>query len=201
MNRKPHRKILIWAVSFVILCSRAIQAQVINFDVPGGAGAANYSGQGAYPDPGNNYWNPIAGGGTTGSTGRLSDGVTHSPVTLTSQLGGNYGTQGTQGTPAALQQPYEYNNAALQADTLNQVPAGTYNLYLYGINNTGTRGTIFTVSTSKTAPVNQSTVNTPASLTSFASGADYVVFTNLVVGADGTITFTWAGNADPDVEL
>ena len=183
----------------VILCSRAIQAQVINFDVPGGAGAANYSGQGAYPDPGNNYWNPIVGGGTTGATNRLSDGVTHSPITLTSQLGGTYGTQGTQGTPAALQQPYEYNNAALQTDTLNNVPAGTYNLYLYGINNTGTRGTIFTASTSMMAPVSQSTVNTPASLTTFTPGADYVVFNNIVVGTDGAITFTWVGN--PNVIL
>jgi hypothetical protein len=183
----------------MIFCSRAIHAQVINFDVPGGAGAANYSGQGANSDPGNNYWNPIVGGGTTGATNRLSDGLTNSPITLTSQLGGTYGTQGTQGTPAALQQPYEYNNAALQTDTLNHVPAGTYNLYLYGINNTGTRGTIFTVSTPVMAPISQSTVNTPASLTAFALGADYVVFSNIVVGTVGTITFTWVGN--PDVTL
>ncbi len=114
-----HWRILILAAVYILLCDHAIQAQVINFDVPGGAGAANYSGQGAYPDPGNNYWNPIAGGGTTGTSNRLSDGVTPSPITLTSQLGGTYGTQGTQGTPAGLQQPYEYNNAALQTDTLN----------------------------------------------------------------------------------
>jgi len=182
-----------------MLCGRLAEAQVINFDVPGGAGAVNYSGQGAYSDPGNNYWNPIVGGGTTGATNRLSDGITPSPVTLTSQLGGTYGSQGTQGTPAALQQPYEYNNGVLQTDTLNNVPAGTYNLYLYGINNTGTRGTIFTVSTSVMTPVSQGTVNTPASLTAFAQGADYVIFSNVVVGTAGTITFTWVGN--PNVTL
>src|ERR1700676_4662263 len=174
MNTKNHRSILTLMALCVILCSHAIQAQVVNFDVPGGAGAANYSGQGAYPDPGNNYWNPIVGGGTTGATNRFSDGVTHSPITLTSQLGGTYGTQGTQGTPAALQQPYEYNNAILRTDTLNNVTASTYNLYLYGINNTGTRGKIFTVSTSVMPPISQSTVNTPASLTTFTPGADYV---------------------------
>src|SRR6267378_7042087 len=114
-------------------------------------------------------------------------------------MGGTFGTQGAQGTPGGLQQPYEYNNVALRTDTLNHVPAGTYSLYLYGINNTGTRGTIFTVSTSVMPPVSQRTVNTPASLTTFVLGADYVVFSNLVVGADGTITFTWAGN--PDVTL
>jgi hypothetical protein len=76
------------------------------------------------------------------------------------------------------------------------VPAGTYHLYLYGINNTGTRGTIFTVSTSLMPPVMQRTVNTPASLTTFSQGADYVVFSNVVVGADGTLTFSFLGNQD-----
>lgn len=181
------------------LSKLVVQAQVINFDVPGGAGAANYSGQGAYADPGHNYWNPVVGGGATGSNGLLSDGITRSPITLTAESGGTYGTQGTQGTPAALQQPYEYNNVALRTDTLNHVPAGTYDLYLYGINNTGTRGTTFTVSTSLMAPVSQSTYNTPASLTGFVRGADYVVFSNIVAGADGTITFTWVGNPEVTV--
>ena len=118
------------------------------------------------------------------------------PITLTSQMGGTFGTQGTQGTPAALQQPYEYNNAALRTDTLNNVPAGTYNLYLYGINNDGTRGTTFTVYTPVMAPIILTTSNTPASLTSFIQGADYVIFSNVVVGTLGTITFTWTSNAN-----
>ncbi len=181
------------------LSGRAGWAQVINFDVPGGAGAANYSGQGAYADPGHNYWNPVVGGGTTGPNDFLSDGTTPSPITLTSELGGTYGTQGTQGSPAALQQPYQYNSAALQTDKLNHVPSGTYDLYLYGINNTGTRGTTFTVSTSLAAPISQSTFNTPTSLYNFIRDADYVVFSNIVVGADGTITFTWVGNPEVTV--
>jgi hypothetical protein len=192
-------KALILSALCIGLCDTATLAQVINFDVPGGAGAANYSGQGAYPDPGNNYWNPVVGNGTTGPNSYLSDGVTPSSITLTSQMGGAYGTQGTQGTPAGLQQPYQYNNAALRTDKLNNVSAGTYNLYLYGINNTGTRGTIFTVSTSLMAPVTLSTSNTPASLNSFILGADYVVFSNIVVGTDGGITFTWVGNPNVTV--
>ncbi|MGA9777598.1 MAG: hypothetical protein WBS33_04940 [Verrucomicrobiia bacterium] len=192
-------KILILSALCLGLCGTATWAQVINFDVPGGAGATNYSGQGAYPDPGNNYWNPVVGNGTTGATNLLSDGVTASPITLMSQMGGTYGTQGPQGTPAALQQPYEYNNAALRTDTLNNVPAGTYNLYLYGINSTGTRGTTFTVYTPVMSPVTLTTSNTPASLTSFIQGADYVIFSNVVVGTLGTITFTWTSNADVTV--
>ena len=180
-------------------CGVMTHAQVINFDVPGGAGAANYSGQGACSDPGNNYWNPVVGNGTTGATNLLSDGITPTPITLTSQMGGTYGTQGTQGTPAALQQPYQYNNAALRTDTLNNVPAGTYNLYLYGINNTGTRGTTFTVYTPVMSPIILTTSNTPASLNSFIQGADYVIFSNVVVGTLGTITFTWTSNANVTV--
>ena len=202
MNTKL--RILILSAVCLGLCNTATQAQVINFDVPGGAGAANYSGQGAYSDPGNNYWNPVAGNGTTGATNLLSDGATPTPVTLTSQMGGTYGAQGSQGTPAGLQQPYQYNNAATRTDTLNNVPAGTYNLYLYGINNDGTRGTTFTVYTPVMAPVTLVTSNTPASLTSFIQGADYVVFSNIVVGTLGTITFTWTSNANvthiPNIE-
>ena len=56
-----HWRFLILAALCIGLCGNATQAQVINFDVPGGAGAANYSGQGAYSDPGNNYWNPVVG--------------------------------------------------------------------------------------------------------------------------------------------
>src|SRR5579859_1069633 len=162
----PLASLVLLSLSAVLFTSKA-GGQVINFDVPGGAGAANYSGQGAYSDPGHNHWNPIWGGKTTGATNLLSDGVTHSPITLTSELGGTFGTQGTQGTAGGLQQPYEYNSAALQADTLNNVPAGTYNLYLYGINNDGTRGTTYTVSTAVMSPATLSTSNTVASLTSF----------------------------------
>jgi hypothetical protein len=200
-NANPFSSLIFPVLTAICLMLNRHEApgQVINFDVPGGAGAANYLGQGAYSDPGHNYWNPVVGGGTTGAGNYLSDGVTLSPITLTSQLGGTYGSQGAQGTAAALQQPYEYNNGALQVDTLNNVPAGTYNLYLYGINNTGTRGTIFTVSTPLMAPISQGTVNLPSSLTNFTYGADYVVFSNVVVGTAGSITFTWIGN--PNVML
>jgi hypothetical protein len=187
-------KTLLPAALFAVFCCNATQAQVINFDVPGGAGATNYSGQGAYSDPGNNHWNPVVGNGTTPATNLLSDGVTSSPITLTSQMGGTFGTQGTQGTPSALQLPYQYNSAVRRTNTLNNVPAGTYNLYLYGINNTGTRGTTFTVSTSVMSPVTRSTYNTPASLTSFVQDADYVVFSNVVLAAAGPIIFTWTAN-------
>jgi hypothetical protein len=199
LNILISRILRIWAIFLAWLGIVSSHAQVINFDVPGGAGATNFFGQGVYAEPANNFWNPVLGGGTTSATNLLSDGVTHSPITLTSQLGGTFGTQGAQGTPAALQQPYQYNNAVRRTNTLNNVPAGTYDLYLYGINNTGTRGTTFTVSTPAMGTVTGSTVNTPGSLTRFTPGADYTVFRNVVLATAGTITFTWTGN--PNVAL
>jgi hypothetical protein len=199
MGFSPERAISSLVILLVSLCPFAAHTQVINFDVPGGAGAVNYFGQGAYPDPGNNYWNPVKGGGTTAATNRSSDGITASAITLTSQLGGTFGTQGGQGTPAALQSPYEYNSAIRRTNTLNNVPPGTYNLYLYGINNLGNRGTTFSVFTAATPSITLSTSNTPASLTTFIAGADYVVFSNIVLTMTGTIAFTWTAN--PNVAL
>src|SRR5260370_11125135 len=88
---------------------------------------------------------------------------------------------------------------------MDTTPAGTYNLYLYGNNGGGAGGlvgdqndwgTIFTVSSDLTLATSLSTSNRAASLTSntFIQGADYVVFSNVVVGAGGTITFTWTAN-------
>ncbi len=147
MKQKTHRSILILAVLTGLMCSRAVEAQVVNFDVPGGAGAANYSGQGAYPDPGNNYWNPIVGGGTTGATNRWSNGATHSPITLTSQLGGTYGTAGTQGTAGGITNNLMSITTVCCRPTPSEQCSPPVSIIstFYGINNTGTRGTIFTV--------------------------------------------------------
>ena len=179
-------------------CISTIQP-VVNFDAPGGLGGINYSGQGAYSDPGHNYWNPFAFGGTTAAATN-SDGVTISPITLTDNSPNNYNPgQGTQGTPAGLESPFAYeNNGVVVADVLSNVPPGTYSLYLYGKNsdnsgNNANRGTTFTAFTSSTAASTRSTVNSVTS--AFTQGNDYVEFTNLVVGTNGQINFTYTANA------
>ncbi|HVU27573.1 MAG TPA: glycoside hydrolase N-terminal domain-containing protein [Verrucomicrobiae bacterium] len=170
-------------------------AQVINFDAPGGLGAANYSGQGALSDSGNNYWNPVVKGGTT-TGGLLSDGVTASSITLTDNSPNSYGQQSAQGTPGGLEAPFlDENNGSTVSNTLNNVPAGTYDLYLYGKNDNSSdadRGTSFTVSAGGTFYGTKSTANSVT--TTFTEGNDYVVFSNLVVGTDGKIAFTYAAN-------
>jgi hypothetical protein len=173
----------------------------INFDVPGGAGGANYVGQGAYSDPGNNYWNAIVANGTT-PAGTNSDGVTLNTITFTEAQTGQFqgGTFTTEGTPQALEYYYaDVTSSATNTCTLNNVPAGTYNLYLYGING-GTggtrsdRGTTFTVSSDSTPATSQSTVNTSSGFTSFIQGNSFVLFTNILVGTGSTITFTYSHN-------
>jgi Concanavalin A-like lectin/glucanases superfamily/Immunoglobulin domain len=207
---------------------------VVNFDVPGGVGGINYNATGAFPDvAGHTYWNPIAqvmGTGTTTPPSTNSDGVTTSGVTLTVNTaayaeGGQYGLYGaydnsagsTANTPVALEANYLFiNNTFTPAfavntiqNTLNNVPPGNYNLYLYGndgghasgyqgLGSQNDWGTTFTVSSDVTAPVTLNTSNETATYTSdtFIPGADYVVFSNVVVGAGGTITFTWTPNTN-----
>src|ERR1700677_4929024 len=81
--------------AWVLLCGSVADAQVVNFDVPGGLGGDNFSGQGAYLDPGDNYWNPVVANGRTPAA-TDADGVTTSTITLTEAEAGNY--QG--GSPA-----------------------------------------------------------------------------------------------------
>ena len=205
---------------------------VVNFDVPGGIGGVNYAGHGAFADTSTNtYWNPIVqtgGIGTSEIPATNSDGVTTSQVTLTldsnSYAEGNvYGEYGTYdnsagapaNTPAALEGNYLFvDNTSVPtaatniiSNTLNNVPPGTYNLYLYGNNGGGAGGdvgqqndwgTVFTVASDLTASNSLSTSNRAASFTSnaFIEGADYVVFSNIAVGAGGTITFTFTPNTD-----
>ena len=158
-------------------------------------GGVNYSGQGAYSDPGHNYWNPVRFQGTT-SKGRLSDGVTASPITLTDTSPKSYNAgQGAQNTPAGLESPYALEKSySVITNTLNNVPAGTYDLYLYGKNGVdqADRGTIFAASVDGISYDTRSTVNSVT--TSFIQGDDYVEFTNLTVGAGGTIIFTYTAN-------
>jgi hypothetical protein len=206
---------------------------VINFDVPGGAGETNYAGYGAYPDlAGHTYWNPVvqvSGNGTTPAPGTNSDGVTTSQITLALDIdlysdpsGAQYGPYATYdnsagaptNTPAALESDYLYVQNSFTptqatntiTNTLNNVPAGTYNLYLYG-NDGGVTGgyggysndwgTSFTVFSDVTSATTLSTSNSPAlAANHFIQGGDYVVFSNLVVGAGGIITFSYTANVD-----
>ena len=114
----------------------------INFDAPGASsGAVNYFGQGAYADPGNNYWNAIVANGTT-PPAKFADGSTPSPITLTCSSDSLYSVKqhGVAGTPSALELPFFISkHKQPKTCTLNDVPPGIYTLYLCGINGAGLR--------------------------------------------------------------
>ncbi len=202
--KKIKRLILASLVAFAAISSA--HAQIVNFDSPNIFGSLhNFSGQGAISDPGNNVWNGIGGtgsnytytGGTTSGT-YLSDGsMASSPVVLTLPASGSYnsGEQGAAGTPGGLLAPFIFTTNGVKTATLTNVAAGTYNLVLYGYNyQDGDRGAIFTASTSLTPVTTLATSNTLAGGTAFIAGDNYVEFNNLVVGSDGTITFTYNAN-------
>jgi len=74
-------------------------------------------------------------------------------------------------------------------ETLNNVPAGTYNLYLYGQNGTyNGRGAVFTLD-----GVSESAINRNGSGNAFVNGANYVEFTDITLANKGSILFTYSG--------
>ncbi|HEX3801022.1 MAG TPA: LamG-like jellyroll fold domain-containing protein [Verrucomicrobiae bacterium] len=174
-----------------------VNVTAINFDVAGGVGGINFSGQGAFSNPGLNYWNPIKANGTT-SPGTNSDGQSVSLVTFTEAENGDYqgGSPTTQGTVAELEYHFAYaNNSSTQTCSLNNVSPGTYTLYLYGKNDNqgdGNRGATFSVTSGGVSYGTQSTTNHVDSV--FTLGNDYVVFSGIVVGTNGNITFTYTHN-------
>jgi hypothetical protein len=108
------------------------------------------------------------------------------------------GAQGGNGTPAALENFYLYaNNSRTATNSLNHVPAGIYNLCLYGSSAVfPDRGATFSVWTTNPpvayASLSTSNNNIKGNL-SFTNGSDYVVFSNVTVTA-GSIYFSYVAN-------
>ena len=201
----------------------AVQAQmVLNYEVPGSYGAPAYSGQGAYSDPGNNFWNPVPGSSGTSGGGfgdLLADGATVTSITLTMASYQTYNNGGDGGTDPAiggLMAPFILeNNGTPVTGTFNNVPNGVYDLFLYGGNYPDQdRATSFTVNgvTQSTLGINYNQLNHTSALNAFTQGgafdnanpttgslgpnaapANYVEFANLDVTA-GSLVFSFAAN-------
>jgi len=116
----------------------------LNFDVPEGR-RHDFSGQGAMRIPA-----IICGisfrGGPRSATNLLSDESRTDPITLI-RNSGHLGARERRNGPRRLQQP---TNITVQCAgrILSKRSCGTYDLYPYGINNTGDAGDDFTVSRS-----------------------------------------------------
>jgi len=136
------------------------------------------------------------------NVGNATSAGTHTPVTLSLTYNGDNGSQTgvTQGTPSAI-----LSVAALTPNattpgtfTLSNVPAGTYNLFLYGANYDGDRGAVFTVSSGSPVGGFTATMNPGGGpLNSFILGGDYVEFTGVTPDGSGNITGTWGAVSNP----
>jgi hypothetical protein len=165
------------------------QLITVNFDAPGGIGGTNYAGAGA--DTGgvtNEYWNPITFDGTT-SSDLTSNGSTPTNVTFT-DTSADYVTSGGP-TDISLFTPFirvdgNNGNSGDDTETLSNVSAGVYDLYIYSQNGGyAGRGGIFTLG---------STVQTVANSgdqSSFVLGVNYTEFTNITLETAGSISFTY----------
>ena len=169
---------------------------IVNFDAPGGLGSTNYTGAGA--DTGGvtpEYWNPIAADGTS-EAGLASDGVTLTGVTFIDQTPGayNFGSP----SPIALFNPYLDGSAgANESEKLNNVPAGTYNLYIYSQNGGyADRGGEFTVN-----GVTQNVSNDGTDHSTFINGVNYTEFTGITLTTPGTISITFQTGSHGEADL
>ncbi|HPP54086.1 MAG TPA: hypothetical protein PK777_14130, partial [Thermoguttaceae bacterium] len=203
-------------------------AGVINVDFqPGGDGggqAASYTGQGAYPDPGNNTWNIVApatnqvfspSGGYYNSNVVVSSLVDSSgaatPVGLTVYADpntppNNTGAYATYSTAPDLAQNainlardyiIAFNSTTQRIEISGLNPNAWYDLYLYGSGDVPIRRTLFEITGANLTSQNLRTRGVPGGTHNLQKGNDYVVANAIRPTPGGMITvhYTTAGNS------
>lgn len=182
------------------------------------------SGSGPWPQPPGDIGNPYAaynagagwvtssgtslfvfGTSTSNTTANATSSGQVSPITLTlSNYVGDSG-QGNvggdivpNGAPSFLLGEAAVNNGSKPAEvfTLNNVPAGTYGLYLYGANYDNNRGTAFSLNSGTahngiSATLNNQ-VDSPAQ--TFVEGQNFVIFQNVTPNGSNQIVITATPN-------
>lgn len=160
-------------LTVALLGSTAASAQLlvvnVNFNERGGSA---YSGQGAFADVGNNFWNDVQS--TTGASGLLaSNGTTETGISVSISGVNGLGTGTTPSFAPLLFDQYLHFGGNPASFIISGLSPGTpYELYLYGQSGTGQptdRMVDFTV--------NGSTQTiTGANVGSFIPGVNFVVF-------------------------
>jgi hypothetical protein len=132
----------------------------------------------------------------TSEAGLASDGVTLTGVTFTDQTPGgfNYGSP----SPIPLFNPYlDGGGAANETETLNNVPAGTYNLYIYSQNGGfADRGGQFTLN-----GVTQNVSNDGTDHSTFINGVNYTKFTGITLIKTGSISIKFQTGSHGEADL
>ncbi|MDF7807755.1 discoidin domain-containing protein [Pontiellaceae bacterium B12219] len=183
MNRRP----LILVIRFlaaVLLVSES-KALVVNLDIEADAGYT-FSGQGAYGDVGNNFWNSSLDGMTDLVA---SDGVTPTPIDVTLSTDSRHnaigGTIPAGASHSELMGDYAYSrNADTTIAISGLIPNGTYLLYIYG------QGDV--LNQNATVSFGGSAVSTTGLIDgTIAEGGNYAVI-SATAGASGEIIGTIA---------
>jgi hypothetical protein len=172
--------------------------------VPAGLPGNPYAWHSGITASGTNLFSPTNSGAA--NVGNANSNGTLSPVTLSLNYGFDNGniTGATQGTPSQVFSEAAVVNGANPTGTftLSNVPAGSYNLFLYGANFDGNRGAAFTVSSGSalgglTSTLNPNGAGGGGPLTSYVLGVSYVEFTGVVPDGLGNITGTWGAVTNP----
>jgi len=159
--------------TLALLCGgRATAQTVVNIDFNQSSGT-NYSGQGAYTDTGNNFWNSVTS--TSGGSGFLaSDGTTSTGISISVSGTSGLGTGGHPAFADLLLYDYLYVNGTTPATfTISGLTPGlAYSFYFYdqaGGSGASNRGATFVLNgSSQTMTGNLSG--------SFVNGTNYLVF-------------------------
>lgn len=195
---------------------------VVNFDAYDGVAADKFVGQGAYSDPGNNLWNPFGNPGTTTPLAFTSSS-NQTLVTATLIYGfvnsgiGQPNNASQNGSPSWLLETEDAVNGnspgigTISAPegqlTINDLPQGTYSVYLYAQNYDGDRGSVFSIDPTNgggadggmdaTDPSPQGAGAASFNASTFVEGQTYVLFTNVTADATGAIRVTYVYNPAP----
>ncbi len=174
--------------ALALLCGGQAAAQfVVNIDIDDNPGN-NYSGQGAYSDPGHNFWNSVSTP-SGGSSLLASDGTTITGISFSYSGAGGPGAVGEPSYAGKLLADYIYTGGTATFTIGGLTPGLTYQIYLYsqpGTAGSTDRAATFTVDGQS---ANLSGLN-PGSL---VQGSNYVV---IPFTASGTlVSGTFAPNA------
>jgi hypothetical protein len=153
------------------------------------------------------YGTPASGPAINGDA---TSGGQWTPITL--KVGGYNGDNGNpagggitipNGAPSFLLMNVAYKNGSSPdaVFTLQNVPPGTYGLYLYGANFDNNRGTLFSVNSGNAhngiAATLNSGVGTPAA--TYVEGQNFVIFENVTPDVNSNITITASPNPQDGV--
>lgn len=181
-----------------------VQAVVVNVDINAYAANANavrvgkpYSGQGAYVDPGNGYWNGITMENRSATDLVASDGTTGTSIDISVSGGGGYTDTSITND---LLSDYFYGSTTTTVSGLDASTA--YTIYVYAVGDVPGQGSTITIDTNV-----QTT--TGDNVNEFVLGGNYVVFQAtangsgeiMIVSSDKVNGFQIVGNAsEPEPE-